>query len=164
MFRFSILHQSPFDPPSVKLSIGFLWIFGAFSSATTIYNCFYTSQRQTSEPHSHFVSTQFVTWIDNPPKNWSCLLFLNWRDLEGYFTTLKINSVAKQKKFRNMCKIHNVAWHAYCTCKYAGSYMHPVHDKQETSLNVRGSGDSQNLKGQEILRSLIQFFNNWLPF
>ena len=25
---------------------------------------------------------------------------------------------------------------------------------QDTSLNVRGNGDSQNLKGQEILRSL----------
>ena len=55
-----------------------------------------------------------------------------------------------------MCTIHNVAWHAYGTCKYAGSYMHPVHDKQETLLNVRGSGDSQNLKGQEILRSLYK--------
>ena len=26
--------------------------------------------------------------------------------------------------------------------------------KQDTSLNVRGNGDSQNLKGQETLRSL----------
>ena len=36
---------------------------------------------------------------------------------------------------------------------HAGSYMHPVHDKQETSLNVRGGGNSQTLRGQDILRS-----------
>ena len=28
-----------------------------------------------------------------------------------------------------------------------------MHDKQETSLNVRDGGDSQNLRGQDILRS-----------
>ena len=31
--------------------------------------------------------------------------------------------------------------------------MHPVHDKQETSLNVRNGGDSQSLRGQDILGS-----------
>ena len=46
-----------------------------------------------------------------------------------------------------------MAWHAYGTCKYASSHMHPKHDKQETSLNMKGGGDSQNLRGQEIFRS-----------
>ena len=35
---------------------------------------------------------------------------------------------------------------------HAGSYMYPVHDKQETSLNVRDGEDSQTVRGQEILR------------
>ena len=46
-----------------------------------------------------------------------------------------------------------MTWDVYGTFTYAGSYMHPVHDKQETSLNVRDGGDSQNLRGQDILRS-----------
>ena len=41
----------------------------------------------------------------------------------------------------------------YATCTYAGSHVHPEHDKQETSLSMKGGGDSQNLRGQEILRS-----------
>lgn len=79
------------------------------------------------------------------------LLFLNWGDLQGHSTSLKICS--KAKYFRIKCTIHNVAWHAYGTCKYAGSHMHPKHDQQETSLNMKGGGDSQNLRGQEIFRS-----------
>lgn len=43
--------------------------------------------------------------------------------------------------------------HVYGTYTYAGSYMHPVHCKQEMLLNLRVCGDSQNLIGQEILRS-----------
>ena len=37
--------------------------------------------------------------------------------------------------------------------KYAGSHMHSKHDQQETSLNMKGGGDSQNLRGQEIFRN-----------
>ena len=34
---------------------------------------------------------------------------------------------------------------------HAGSYMHPVHDKQETSLDVRDGEDSQTLRGGRFL-------------
>ena len=79
------------------------------------------------------------------------MLFLNWGDLQGHSTSLK--TCSKAIYFRTKCTIHNVAWHAYGTCKYAGSHIHPKHDQQETSLNMKGSGDSQNLRGQEIFRS-----------
>ena len=74
-------------------------------------------------------------------------------DLDEHSTSIEINSVAKQNNPPSKCPIHNMAWLAYGTCTYAGSYMHPVHDKQETSVNVRGDGDCQKLRGQEILRS-----------
>ena len=97
-----------------------------------------------------FSGTQFVTWTNHPPKNRSYLLFLNWH--EGHCTTLlKINSVARQNNFPNKCPLHDVAGHAYGTCTYTGSYMHPVHDKQETSLNARGGGGSQTWEDRRFL-------------
>ena len=47
----------------------------------------------------------------------------------------------------SQCGIHTVHVHVH-----VDSNMHPVHDKEETSLNVRGSWDSQNLRGQDILK------------
>lgn len=96
-------------------------------------------------------TSQSFCWHTVCYLNLSCLLFLNWGDLQGHSTSLKICS--KAKYFRIKCTIHNVAWHAYGTCKYAGSHMHPKHDQQEISLNMKGGGDSQNLRGQEIFRS-----------
>ena len=81
------------------------------------------------------------------------LLFLNWGDLQGHSTSLKICS--KVKYFRIKCTIHNVAWHAYGTCKYAGSHMHPKHYQQETSLNMKGGGDNQNLEDRRFLEVQI---------
>ena len=112
-----------------------------------MYNYFYTSQRQTSEPHSHLLAHRLLL-------EHIILLFLNWCDLQEHSTSLKTNSVAKQNisilsvRFTMWPGMHMVHVHMQVhTC------MHPEHDKQETSLNMKGGRDSQNLRGQEILRS-----------
>ena len=120
--------------------------------STAIFGYFYTCQSLKREPHSHFAGTQFVIWTDQQPKNRSCLLFLNWSDLHGHLHHYKL-TLKQRKHFSNKFPIHIVTWDVYRSFTYAGSYMHPVHNKQETSLNVRDGGDSQNLKGQGILRS-----------
>ena len=74
-------------------------------------------------------------------------VFFNEYDLERHSTTsLKIKTLTKQNYFPIKCALHNLTSHAYGKCTYAGSYMHLLHDKQETSLNVRGGGDSQNFR------------------
>ena len=111
-----------------------------------MYNYFYTSQRQTSEPHSHLLAHRLLL-------EHIILLFLNWGDLQEHSTSLKTNSVANQNI--SVLSVRFTMWPCmpYGTCTYAGSHVHPEHDKQETSLSMKGGGDSQNLRGQETLRS-----------
>lgn len=70
------------------------------------------------------------------------LAVFNWYDLDGHSTTsLKFKYVAKQNYFTIKCPLHK------------RTYMHLMNHKQETSLNVRGGGDSKNFRGQGILRN-----------
>ena len=56
-----------------------------------------------------------------------CMSILNKKKQKTKKQKQKKNSVAKQNNYFNKSPIYNVAWHAYRTCTYAGSYTHPVH-------------------------------------